>query len=311
MNFFDNALTVGTQVLILFLMIGVGFFTRKRGWIDENGGHQMTRVLLNIVTPCIIIQSFQTLDMAHETLKQMGVTVLFAVAAHVIGLILGALIFRKGSADARALYRFAVVFSNCSFIGIPVTAAVFGSESVVWVSLYIAVFNFFAWTIGVAYFNRAGKLSIQKLLVNPGIIGIAIGLALYLARLELPVILSTPLAAFAALNTPLAMLVTGCFLAGASLLPQKGDAPMWLAIALRLLALPLLMLGGAYVLGLRSEAVIACVVPLCAPISTMAILFPTQYNGDVALGVRMTQMSNLASALTMPMMIALAQIVLR
>ncbi len=309
MSFWSNATTVGTQVLILFLMMGLGWFCRQRGWINADGGHQMTKVLLNIVTPCLIIHAFQGLDHAPDTMKQLGLAALFAAAAHLVGIAIGFAVFRKDAAPQRALYRFAVAFSNCGFMGIPVARAVLGEGAVVWVSLYVAVFNFFVWTVALSLFSK--DKSWRKLVFNPGLIGIALGLLVYAFNLKLPDLLSTPIAAMADINTPLAMIVTGCFLYGASLLPRRGDGRMWLAIGLRLTVVPLIMLGIAVAFKLNAAVALACMVPICAPVSTMAILFPTQYDGDIDLGARMTPSSNVASALSMPLIIALAQVLIK
>ena len=314
MSFFHNVGAVGAQVLILFLMMGFGFFAAKMRWINETGSHQMTAVLLNLVTPCIIIQSFLTLEHSPDTIANLGLAVGFSAAAHLIGFGIGWLAFRRGDPQKRSLYRFAVPFTNCGFIGIPVTRAVLGDKYVVWVTIFIAVFHFFTWTVGIRFFDKGGKPSLKKAVINPGVIGIVIGLALYLFKVtgdNLPNILHAPIKYMYDINTPLAMIITGYFLATVSLLPRKGDGAMWAAILLRLLAIPAIMLGAAWALGLRNEVTLALMVPIAAPISTMAILFPTQLGGDVELGARMTPWSNIASALTMPLIIALSQVVLR
>ena len=49
----ESALVVATQVLILFLLIGIGFFMAKIKWLDDAGIRQMTQLLLMIKTPCL------------------------------------------------------------------------------------------------------------------------------------------------------------------------------------------------------------------------------------------------------------------
>jgi hypothetical protein len=202
----------------------------------------------------------------------------------------------------------AVVFSNCGFMGIPVAYALLGSASVIWVSLYVVVFQLFTWTVGVTFFQSKG--SILKALLNPGVGGIVVGLILYGLNVNLPVMVSTPIDTLAMLNTPLAMVIIGGFLAGVSLRPQKGDGRMWLAISFRLVIMPMIMLGLAVALGLRNDVMVAVMIPAAAPIAATAILLPAMFGGDVDLASRMTQLSNLASAITMPLIIALSQLLL-
>ena len=51
--------------------------------------------------------------------------------------------------------RFACVYSNCGFMGIPLIMALFGSTGVLYLSAYIAVFSLFVWTHG--YILMTGK----------------------------------------------------------------------------------------------------------------------------------------------------------
>lgn len=41
---YDNALIVATQVLVLFLLIGVGYWTRRKLLIDGTGLRQLTNL---------------------------------------------------------------------------------------------------------------------------------------------------------------------------------------------------------------------------------------------------------------------------
>ena len=50
---------VGTQVFILFILIGIGFVGTKAGIIKKEGVSTITEIMLYIVTPCVIIHAFQ------------------------------------------------------------------------------------------------------------------------------------------------------------------------------------------------------------------------------------------------------------
>ena len=48
---------VGTQVFILFILIGIGFVGTKAGIIKKEGVSTITEIMLYIVTPCVIIHA--------------------------------------------------------------------------------------------------------------------------------------------------------------------------------------------------------------------------------------------------------------
>ncbi len=47
------------QIIILFLMIGLGVVAAHFGLLKEEGTRQLTELLLIIITPCVIIMAFQ------------------------------------------------------------------------------------------------------------------------------------------------------------------------------------------------------------------------------------------------------------
>ena len=55
----SDFLTVGQQVVILFILIGAGFASKKAKLISDNAVKGMTNLVLYLATPCIIISSFQ------------------------------------------------------------------------------------------------------------------------------------------------------------------------------------------------------------------------------------------------------------
>ena len=82
----ERFIVVLGQVMTLFLMMGVGFGLGKLGKISSHGTTEFSTLLLYVVTPCIIIDSFQTSydDVLLKTLGlgvlcQMGCYALYAV----------------------------------------------------------------------------------------------------------------------------------------------------------------------------------------------------------------------------------------
>ncbi|MDD2375100.1 MAG: hypothetical protein PHD23_07075, partial [Eubacteriales bacterium] len=77
----ESAIVVAEQVVILFLLIAVGLIMAKVKWVDDNGIRQMTQLLLMIVTPCVIIDSFQ-MDFSVDLLTGLVISVISAVVSH-------------------------------------------------------------------------------------------------------------------------------------------------------------------------------------------------------------------------------------
>ena len=321
----QNLATVAAQVGVLFALMAVGAVCRRVRLVDETAVKGIVNVLLLVVTPSLIIDSFQR---PFDSSMMHGFFWAFAIAAFAhVAVIVIARLFSRGGDRSRPVLRLAMVFSNAGFMGIPLEQAILGSEGVFYGIVYVVVFNFFMWSWGlyemrgqVPLSNSNSRLQLSKerwrslrpMVVNPGTVGIAIGLPLFFASLSLPAILKTPIGLLAGLNTPLAMLVIGFYLAGADFRRVVRMPSAYLAAAVRLVVFPLALLALLY--PLRShfprEMMLALVTAASAPVAAMVSMFASKFERDVDLSVGLVSGTTLLSILTMPPVIAFAMEVL-
>ena len=113
-----------------------------------------------------------------------------------------------------------------------------GEKGVVYGSFFIAVFNVICWTYGYRMMNSSAKVSLRTVLFNPGIIGLVIALPLYFLGVELPAVAAEPIGFFSDLNTPLAMLVIGSYIAKVDLHSFVSDLAVYKMAAYRLVLAP-------------------------------------------------------------------------
>ena len=316
----QNLATVAAQVGVLFALMAVGAVCRRVRLVDEASVKGIVNVLLLVVTPCLIIDSFQR---PFDSSMMHGFFWAFAIAAFAhVAVILFARLFSRGGDRSRPVLRLAMVFSNAGFMGIPLEHAILGAEGVFYGIVYVVVFNFFMWSWGL--YEMKFKVESEKfkvgfrakdlrpMIVNPGTVGIAIGLPLFFASVSLPAILKTPISLLAGLNTPLAMLVIGFYLAGADFRRVVRMPSAYLAAAIRLVAYPLAMVALLFPLRSHfpSEMMLALVTAASAPVAAMVSMFASKFERDVDLSVGLVSGTTLLSIFTMPPVIALAMEVL-
>ena len=310
MSFWTSAADVAQQVVILFLLMLVGAVLAKLKWLTETGAKEITKLLLTVVSVCVIVRSFLVVENTPGKLGEMGIAALASILSVAVGAAFALPLFRRRPAAQRSVLQFGASFSNCGFMGLPLVDALLGAEGVFLVSIFIAVFQIFVWTYGVLLYRREGeKLSVVKALLNPGVIGVLIGLPFFLFRLPMPEMIFSAVEGLNSVNTPLAMIVTGFYLAHADLRPRKGDAPLWMVMALRLIVVPGISFGLLYLFGVRGLPLVACMVPLCAPCASDTTLFAVMFDADKELSSRMVTQCTLLSVVTMPVLISLARMV--
>lgn len=302
----ENFLMVVQQVLVLFILIGVGFLCGKVKFLNDNAAKKLTDIVLYIVTPCVMIDAFQR-PFDSAMLLNLGITALCAFAI-ILGSIFAAnLVFREKNLSRKKVMRFATIFSNCGFMSLPLEAAILGQDGLFYGSVFVAVFNLIIWTYGL--FSMSGsrsELSLKKLVTNPGILGVAAGMLLFVFSFTLPEVISMPVSYLANLNTPVPMIIIGYYLANANLKKVFSDPRAYVSMAMRLILIPLVSLGVMYMFGVRSDILIACTIAASAPVAATTTMFAAKFKGDVELSVGLVSATTLISVLTMPLVISVA-----
>ena len=225
-----------------------------------------------------------------------------------VSILIAHLVFRDKDEARRRVLRFCTVFSNAGYMALPLQSALLGETGVFYGAAYVAVFNLVLWSYGlVTMSGEKTGLSAKKLLLNPGVIGLAAGLLVFLLSIPVPEVVAAPIGHLAALNTPVPMLIIGFYLAETNLPAALRDKRSYVAIGLRLVALPLLALFGMVLCGMRGPLLISCVIAVSAPVAAASTMFATKFGQDTLLSVNLVSLSTLFSVVTMPLIVAVAQ----
>lgn len=307
--FLENLLATAQQVVILYILIAIGFVADKTGLYTEKASKLNTNLLFYIITPMVIVNSFTTIDNSPENLKNFGIAALCGVAIHVIGMILTLPFFNKGEKDTVGIYKYAAIYGNCGYMALPLANAVLGAQGVFYCSAVIMVFNIFCFTHGIYIMGaQQGKFDLKKLFINPGTIGVALGLPLYLSGIELPTVIASPVSSLAALNTPLAMLIFGTYIAHTDLKTIFTDKNIYLVSFIKLISIPLIMIGLFRLLGLPQTLAMAISISASAPSANNTVILAGKYGMNTGAASKTVALVSFFSILTMPVMIALAAV---
>ena len=328
MDFLNSFLAVAQKVGLLFIIIGLGFVCQRIKLLTEEANKGMADIVMYIVTPCVIINAFSaTLYSKAELLgilRNIGIVAVIAAVAHIVMIVAVCVIFRFKDEDRQRVMRFAAVFSNAGFIALPLAQALIDTptshEGALYAAIFLAVFNIALWTWGFVDMSGDKKsMNWKKIVFNPGLIGVAVGLfiftsPLYLtfgdtAGIKLPGIIADALSSMSALNLPLPMLMVGYYLGKADILAALKDVWSYLCMAMRLLVFPLIMMGTLYALGIRGNVLIVSVIGAAAPVGATTTIFSAKFARDTELSVRLVALSTVFSMITMPLIIGLTQMI--
>lgn len=303
----DSFLTVGLQVLTLFILMAVGFFCGKGKFLDEHSVKKITDILLYIITPCVIIRSFIR-EFDPNMMLGILIVAVSAAAIHAFSILVATLIFRSKDEGRKRVLRFGTIFSNCSFMSIPLQQQIIGNDGVLYGATFVAVFNLIIWSYGVTLMQGRGKgLSAKKIILNPCIICVLVGIVIFLWSIPIHEIIYKPLSYLADLNTPLPMLVIGYYLSKGSLKSAFTDGAAYVSVFLRIIALPAISTIVLYLCGVRGDMLISLIISVAAPTASMTTMFSAKFDRDTELSVKLVTLSTLLSMITMPTFVAIAK----
>ncbi len=304
----ENFIMIAQQVLVLFVLIGVGFLCGKKKILNDASSKGMTDIVLYVVTPCVMITAFQR-EFSIDLMGKIAVAVLCAALILTGSIFLSLLVLRDKDESRKKVLQFAAVFSNCGFMSLPLQKAILGDDGWFYGSIFVAVFNIFVWTYGLVSMSGDKKqLSIKKLAFNPGIFGVVVALILFVCKIKLPYIISQPVSYLSDLNTPLPMLIIGFYLSKADFKKAFTDFGIYAACAVRLIVIPVAAAVIMSLFNIDPTIVVAFIIASAAPTAATTTMFAAKYSRNVDLSVGVVASTTLISIITMPLVVAFSQI---
>ncbi|MDY4741692.1 MAG: AEC family transporter, partial [Lachnospira sp.] len=156
----ELALITARQVIELFILIFCGLIIGKIKMVDGNGKKMLSDLLIYFVVPFMIISSYMS-EYNDEIIRNMGKMLFYSILTIFVGMIVTLVATRIIKKEVRGLVRFATTFSNAAYMGFPLIQAMYGSEGVLYASVYVTVFNIMLWTVGIVFMS--GAMSVREL----------------------------------------------------------------------------------------------------------------------------------------------------
>ncbi|MEG0770813.1 MAG: AEC family transporter [Clostridia bacterium] len=306
----ELSLIVLKQVIIMLLIMIIGAICYKTKIITLHGNKQLSDIVLLVVTPALIIFSYQV-EYNNELAKGLAMAFVLAVISHILGIVVSVIFIRGKENRNLAIERFSVVYTNCGFMGLPLIFAVFGATGAFLASAYVTVFNILVWTHGLITLTSKKDLkSYFKVLLNPVIISVAIGLIMFFCKIRLPGVLYQTTKYLADLNMPLAMLVAGVYIGKSSISSAFKGLRSYYVQFVRLLIIPFFMLIILKLLNISDTLLIVNLIATACPSATIVIMFATKFDKDAIFATKTFILSTLFSVITIPFWVFVAKLIM-
>ena len=291
------------QMIQLFIMIAVGYGLGKIKLLNCDFQNQLTKFVLNLTMPCMIIASVlssQTVSLALSDIL---------ISTCILVIILPIFAYTCSSflplGNHKNLYMFMMMYPNVGFMGFPIMQAIFGNQSILNTAIINMAFNISLFTLGIFVMkNNSERPQFQfRNLLSPGIISSILAILIYLLEFNIPSIISQPLILIGNMTTPLAMIIIGASLTIYPLKSIFNDYKVYIYTLFIDLFIPILFYPMiSYFINDSMIQGITFII-LAMPVANGAVLFAKTYQQDEFLAAKTVFMSTLLGVITIPILV--------
>ncbi len=285
----------------MFLLLVTGAVLRKREILPGTAKNILTDLIIYLVLPCNIINSF-CMEFSWELLRKFAVVIVVAMMIQVLCMALSRTLYNKEESGRKKVFQYSTLVSNAGFMGNPIAEGVFGAQGLVYASIYLIPQRIVMWSAGLACFTESSSRRevVKKVVTHPCIVAVYIGLVLMIGQISLPESLGTTIKMLGACTTPLSMVLIGTILADISLKGLFSFPVLWYTFV-RLVLIPGITLSGCRLCGIDPLITGVSVLLAGMPAGSTTAILANKYEGDVELATKLVVFSTLMTLVSVPL----------
>lgn len=285
----------------MFLLLAAGAFLRKWNILPPAAKNMLTDLVLYLVLPCNIINSFRR-EFSLEILASFLTITVIAVLIQAGCYILSKVLYNREEIGKKKVFQYCTMVSNAGFLGNPIAEGVYGLEGLSLASVYLIPQRIVMWSAGLACFtdSNSKKEVFRKVMTHPCIVAVYIGLVLMIGQFALPDALGNTIKDIGSCTMPLSMLLIGTIFADNSM---EGiiSFPVLRFTLVRLGLIPALTLLGCRLCGVDPLITGVSVLLAGMPAGSTTAILANKYGGDVAFATKCIVFSTLMTLITVPL----------
>lgn len=298
-----NLSVIVNGVISLFLIILVGVYAAKKRIITKEINKGLTNILLKITLPCLVVSSF-IFDLSDELKDNIIRCFIYSPLVLIISIVISYILLIPIKGEKKIIIQFANVFSNCGFIGFPIVFSIYGNEGVIYASIFNLFFTAFLWTYGVILFNgKMKREDIKKVLLNPAIVAVFIGLIIMIFGFDIPSVLSSTLDLVGNMTSPLSMIIVGVILGNAKIISYLKDKTIYYSAFLKLIIMPCILILISKLLKDTSLVIKTLIIVTAMPAAAMTSILAESFDKESEYSAVIVFITTLFSVITFPILL--------
>lgn len=306
---FENIVFTANIVAPVFLIIAVGYFSRKRNIINEAFVDVTSKFVFQISLPVFIFLKISELDLSQVfELKQ----IFYIYAGTFITYLLiwfASTPFIKDPKNKSAFIQGAFR-GNYAIIGLALISNLFGNDALGKATLILAfllpLYNVLA-VIVLIIPKHSGKINYKsillEILLNPLILAVIIGLPFSYFKIKIPEMFLSTGTFLADLALPLALIGIGGSLNTENL--KRASDLAFISSAIKIIAIPIVLTIGALLLGYKNDDLGIMFIVFACPTAIASFVMADAMGANSKLAGNIIMITTLGSVFTISLGILL------
>lgn len=300
----DNLIFSLNATIPVFLIMILGTFFNKIGWIDDVFASKMNRFVFTVPLPVLLFGDLATVDFEQVWNLKF---VIFCFAATVVSIVISAGVSCLWKDRAvRGEFIQSSYRSSAAILGIAFIQNIYGTAGMAPLMIIGSVPLYNIMAVLVLSFFKPGQSGINRslfrqtlrgILTNPIILGIAAGLIWSLLRLPMPRILAKTVSSVGGIATPLGLMAMGAAFDIRKAFAKAGPAVV--AAFIKLIGFCGIFLPVAVRLGFRNEELVAILVMLGSATTVTCFVMAKNMGHEGVLSSSVVMLTTVFSAFTL------------
>lgn len=303
-----NVTIVFWQMLSMLLLLLVGVFSYRRGYVSATNTKPISNLIANIFNPAMVLSSVMGAELidSHQSVRIVWIIAVTMFAFHIGFSFLTKGIFSKDR-DEQINYQLMTVFTNFGYIGLPIVRAVFGPEKGVYVAVYILLFNLLVYTYGIALLQKE-KQSLMtniKQTLNIGTVSSVLALLIFMLGIPVHPVLQQTVTYLGGVATPLALMTIGFSLGQMNLSEIFLSKKVYLFASYKMLLLPVIEVLILKQFNLPADVLGVCGLMCAMPVGNLPTILAYQHGINADISSKSIVVTTMISVVTIPLIAAL------
>ncbi|MDO9415888.1 AEC family transporter [Pararhizobium sp.] len=302
-------LIIFESILPVFLLVLLGVWLKRSPLIDNTLWEGLEQFGYYILFPALLFSTMAQADFAGLQPDTTGIATISSITLMSGLLLLLWPLLRNRHVTGSS---FTSVFQTATrwngFMALAIANKLYGPIGLTLTALVMTliIIPINLYNIGVLVWFNGGARGLRffafKIVTNPLIVASVAGIVLNLAGLTVygPVMSAVDMLASASLSLGLVMVGAGLKVADA-LKPRR---VVVLAVFLKLIIMPVFMVGMSYLLGMRGDPLLVIALGASVPTAMNGYLLAKQMGGDAPLYAAIATLQTLAAFFTIPLVLA-------